>query len=576
MYSNSKKGFSILDLLVKIIFAGLFIFLLIWLFNKKIPNINMKPFYSNVFRENIKYMQDAGEAYFTDDKMPTEIGESIKISLAEMEEKNLVLPFVDEDGNTCNKYDSYVSITKLEEGYELRTNLVCSKESNFVSKALGCHTYCKTGNCPSKCKLASVTKYQFRKLVTGTKTNYSCGKGYTLSGKYCTKKTLVDSKDATKTTTTQEKVTVPAKVVQGSAKLQQLTVTTSTKDVQLTTSTTNKDVELTVSKTTKEVEVKVNTTTKDVQLTTQTTTTPATTKKVKQPYDCTRYRTEQSCSTTYQQSSYSCNCNTTVSHGKSTTTCSTCYTSVPVQSCHDVQKAYTDTCYKEVTVTDQAASTSYSCPSGTTKQTGSGSSLKCYKTETTYSCPTGTTRQTGSGSSLKCYKNDTVYSCPSGTTKQTGSGSSLKCYKTETVYSCPSGTTKQSGSGSSLKCYKTETTYSCPSNADVKEGSGSSLKCYKTVAGEVSYKCDSGYTLDSSKKECYKYETKISSSKSCPTGYKLEGNKCNKYNVTKVKATAKKSSTKYYIYKWSKNETLAGYTRTGKTKTTTGTEVVCE
>ena len=39
MYSNERKnGFSILDLLVKIIFAGVFIFILIWLFNKKMPD----------------------------------------------------------------------------------------------------------------------------------------------------------------------------------------------------------------------------------------------------------------------------------------------------------------------------------------------------------------------------------------------------------------------------------------------------------------------------------------------------------------------------------------------------------
>ena len=53
MYSNERRsGFSIADLLVKIIFAALFIFILIWLFEKKVPN--MTPFYSNVFRENNK------------------------------------------------------------------------------------------------------------------------------------------------------------------------------------------------------------------------------------------------------------------------------------------------------------------------------------------------------------------------------------------------------------------------------------------------------------------------------------------------------------------------------------------
>ena len=78
MYSNEKKGFSILDIIVKMILFGLFIFILVWLFNKKVPN--MTPFYSNVFRENIKYMQEAGESYFTDDKMPKEVGQEVKMT----------------------------------------------------------------------------------------------------------------------------------------------------------------------------------------------------------------------------------------------------------------------------------------------------------------------------------------------------------------------------------------------------------------------------------------------------------------------------------------------------------------
>ena len=147
MYSNeSKSGFSILDLLVKIIFAALLIFIIIWLFQKKVPN--MKPFYSNVFRENISYMQEAGEAYFTTDKLPQNEGESVRLTLDEMEKMNLVLPFVDKDGKTCNKNSSYVSVTKLAEdkGYELKTYLVCGSESSQVVKVLGCHSYCPGGN----------------------------------------------------------------------------------------------------------------------------------------------------------------------------------------------------------------------------------------------------------------------------------------------------------------------------------------------------------------------------------------------------------------------------------------------
>ena len=502
MYSNSKKGFSILDLLVKIIFAALFIFLLIWLFNKKIPNVNMKPFYSNVFRENIKYMQDAGEAYFTDDKMPQEVGQSIQLSLAEMEERNLVLPFVDQDGNECDKNASYVSVTKLDVGYELKTNLSCGKESNYVNKILGCHTYCKDNSCKKQCTVEKITKYQFRKLVNGTKTNYSCGKGYTLKGKYCYKNTVIDTKDATTKPATVKVLTKDAIVDQSAAVKKQLT--TIVKDVE---------TEVSVNKNTKETEVSANKTT-----------TPAVTKKVKVPYDCTKQKTEKQCSTSYQSYSYSCNCSTTVSHGRSTTTCSTCYGSTPVTSCRDAVVNYTDTCYREEEQVVTPAQTTYTCPSNATRQTGSGSSLKCYVSSTTYTCPSSATRQTGSGSSLKCYKTTKSYSCPSETTTQ--------------------------------------------------EGSGSSLKCYKVISGSISYRCTDGYKLDSTGKKCTKTVTTPSTEKECKdSGYKLVGSKCILYKSSKVKATAKKTKTSYYIYKWSKNETLDGYTFTGKTKVVKGKEV---
>ena len=468
MYSNERKnGFSILDLLVKIIFAGVFIFILIWLFNKKMPKVDMTPLYSNVFRENIKYMQDAGESYFTDDKMPTEVGESIKLTLQEMEGRNLVIPFVDQDGKACDKNASYVTITKLDVGYELKTFLVCGKESNFVVKTLGCHTYCPTGNCEKKCSIAKITEYEFKKLVNGSKTKYSCDKGYTLKGKYCYKSKLLDSKSAITKTTETVTIKKPAKIVQGEAKLTPLEVVKTTKQVPVDPIKT---------------------------------TTPDTTKTEKQPYDCS----------TTEKVKVPYDCKTTTSRGKNVTTCNTCYRSVPVQKCKDVQKTYTDTCYREETKT--------------TKKT-------CYKDVTTVIPGT------------------TTWKCPSGATP-TGSGSSIKCTKTQTTYNCPSGT-------------------------DAQEGSGSKLKCYKVTAGKISYVCeDKSYKLDG--KTCIKTTSSTVTHKECKDkGYKLVGDKCNLYKTTKVKAKSKKSSSKYYVYKWSKESTLAGYTKTGKTRVVNGEEV-CE
>ncbi len=552
MYSNdNKNGFSILDLIVKIIFAGLFIFILVWLFNKKVPN--MKPFYSNVFRENIRYMQEAGESYFTDEKMPTEVGQEIKISLGEMIEKKLIIPFIDEDGNECNNDESYVGITKLDEGYELKTNLVCPKENNYTVKLLGCHTYCLNGVCrPEKeeekeekvCTTTKVKQYQYKKLVTSTKSTYSCASGYTLKGKYCYKSVLVDSKPA-------ESIPAGQRIDVQDA----IAVTTPGSRIELTPIVKTDTVTANYNKITLETQKTTGTQTANynkVQLETQKTTTPDTTKQV--PYNCPT--TERRCTTTYQSYSYSCNCTSSVGPtGKTITSCSTCYGSTPVESCSNV--TVPKTCYRTETV---PGTTTYSCPSDATIKEGSGASLKCYKT----SCPSGYT-MSGSGTSTKCTKTDTTYSCPADTTIKEGSGASLKCYKT----SCPSGYT-MSGSGINTKCTKTTKTYSCPAEANVKEGSGASLKCYKATEGSYYYKCaDPSYTLDGNK--CKK--TITDSTLGCPSGYTLEGKTCNKYSTEEKKATEEKVTTNKYKYTWSAKTSLKGWTRTGKTRTVNGKKV---
>ncbi len=482
MYSNERRnGFSIFDLLVKIIFAGLFIFILIWLFNKNVPN--MKPFYSNVFRENIKYMQEAGESYFTDDKLPKNLGDEVKITLDEMVNKKLILPFVDEDGNPCNPYSSYVSVVKTENGYELKTNLVCDKESDFTVKVLGCHNYCKDKNCEKKCTIEKITQYQFKKQATKTTTNYSCDAGATLDGKYCYKTVLKDSKSATVKKSETTTYTQPANCV----------ITSGSKEQLKTVVTENKVYVQRIEKTTpgsSRVEQQPYACT--------------TTKKEKEPYDCTKSTTQKSCHTEYKPGPKACNCTNKVDGGRLTTTCEVC-PDVPVQRCDYAEKEYTDTCYREVEKTVTST----------------------------------------------CYKEVTV------TTPAT------------TTYSCPAGTTPE-GSGANLKCYKVEKTYSCPAETDVKEGSGANLKCYKSIKGTVDCKCPSDYTLKD--RTCYKVEQKESVEKVCPSGYKLEGDKCNLYTTDKTKAKATKKTSKYYVYKWSSSSSLKGYTKTGKTRIVNGKE----
>lgn len=544
MYSNERRsGFSIADLLVKIIFAALFIFILIWLFEKKVPN--MTPFYSNVFRENIKYMQEAGESYFTDDKMPKNIGESTKISLGEMFDKRLLLPFVDENGHSCNQYDSYVSVTKTDIGYELKTNLVCNNESNFTIKILGCHTYCKDNSCNKTCRIEKITEYQFKKTIKTTKTVYNCDNlpGSKRNGAYCYKSKLIDSKPAKTTTTDTKVVTEPAvKVLVNGRKEQLETIKTRNND---TTKIVYDDkiYVTTGGGTTTRKECKMVDKTVPYECTkTKTERVPYTctkTKTEKVSYSCTKYKTERKCTTTTTKQPYSCAPCTTYrdSNGISHTTCATCYKNVTTEKCNNVQVPYTDTCYRNETV-------SYNDT--------------CYRNETVSYKDT-------------CYKTVQEEVCKNVEVENPSSG----------YWTCPSISTNRSGSGENLKCWHTETvsggySYSCPSKANYSEGSGKNLKCYYVTDPTYKYECkDKSYTYNDSNKTCSKRVTSTITAEGCPRGYKQEGSKCNKYSTTKVKANTKKITSTSYKYMWSKSESVDGWTKTGKTRTVDGKEI-CE
>ena len=138
-----KNSTFIRDLLVKVLLIVIFIFLLMYLF----PMPNLSPFYSSIFNDNVQTMKDAAEDYYTTERMPKDEGKSTKMTLKEMEEKKLVLPFVDKDNKSCDKNKSYVEVTKLKDEYELKVSLTCGKESNYIIEKIGCYNFCPTGTC---------------------------------------------------------------------------------------------------------------------------------------------------------------------------------------------------------------------------------------------------------------------------------------------------------------------------------------------------------------------------------------------------------------------------------------------
>ena len=138
-----RNSSFIRDLLVKVLLIVIFIFLLMYLF----PMPNLKPFYSSIFNNNIQTMKDAAEDYYTVERMPKVEGKSTKMTLQEMIDQKLIIPFVDKNGNSCDTKKSYVKVTKTKQEYELKVSLTCSDESNYIIEKIGCYNFCPTGNC---------------------------------------------------------------------------------------------------------------------------------------------------------------------------------------------------------------------------------------------------------------------------------------------------------------------------------------------------------------------------------------------------------------------------------------------
>ena len=146
---ETRKSTVIRDLIIKIFLILLFVFLITILF----PMPNLTAFYDSVFNNNVQSMKDAADSYFTKDRMPEKVGDSVKLTLQDMLDKKLILPFLDKDGNECDTKKSYVKVTKEEKEYKLEVHLSCPNKEDYIIEPIGCYNFCpeQTVNCNCSC-----------------------------------------------------------------------------------------------------------------------------------------------------------------------------------------------------------------------------------------------------------------------------------------------------------------------------------------------------------------------------------------------------------------------------------------
>ena len=155
---NEQTNFSIKNVILEFLFVALFIFILIWLFPLKsdltnaindieVKGTDISVLTDRIFNENIIAMKDAAKSYYTTPRLPKNVGDKVKMTLGEMLEKKIILPFTDKNGKACDTKASYVEITKYDEEFIMKVNLKCGKEENYLLVYMGCYDYCSTTLC---------------------------------------------------------------------------------------------------------------------------------------------------------------------------------------------------------------------------------------------------------------------------------------------------------------------------------------------------------------------------------------------------------------------------------------------
>ena len=153
MYDEERR-FSWTDLFIKVIIAIIFILFIIWLIslpNRKVSN-SSKTVNANIFAENINTMKEAGRDYFTVDRLPKNVGEVKTITLERMYKNKMLLTLTDKNGKACSAKNSYVSVEKKDNEYQMKVYLECGKESDYVITTIGCYDYYGTDACERKGK----------------------------------------------------------------------------------------------------------------------------------------------------------------------------------------------------------------------------------------------------------------------------------------------------------------------------------------------------------------------------------------------------------------------------------------
>ena len=148
---NARGRFPLRDVLLKAIIVIIFLILIIFIITKLTTNEtstnSSDSNYDKVFSANLEKMEDAAYKYYTEDKLPKEVGENTELTLREMINQNLLEAFTDGNNEACDVNESYIRLTKNDNDYTLRVNLKCEDKEDYSLQKVGEYSYCDKTIC---------------------------------------------------------------------------------------------------------------------------------------------------------------------------------------------------------------------------------------------------------------------------------------------------------------------------------------------------------------------------------------------------------------------------------------------
>ena len=181
MYSDEeeRRGFPIRDFLIRLVLIIIFVLLLMWLLPMKSnKNVDLSPLTDRIFNANIQEMKEAAIPYFTTERLPKKVGDETTLTLQDMLDLKLLLPFTDKNGDKCDARNSYVTVTKEKDEYLLKVYLKCNDDSDYILVHIGCYSYCTSEN--GVCEKQETEKPTTAKPTTSTQTTAPKGPSCTL------------------------------------------------------------------------------------------------------------------------------------------------------------------------------------------------------------------------------------------------------------------------------------------------------------------------------------------------------------------------------------------------------------